>query len=82
MGTNLRQKQTAALNRMLNFNVPLADSENGVVNPSEWSDHVCCTCLPQHLLKPPHPPTKKTRRLKLSTEIDPPQHTHTNSGNY
>ena len=51
MGTNLRQKQTAALNRMLNFNVPLADSEGGVVNPSEWSDHVRRTCLPS-----PRPP--------------------------
>lgn len=40
MGTNLRQKQTAALNRMLNFNIPLLDSEGGVINPAEWSDHV------------------------------------------
>jgi len=38
MGTNLRQKQTAALNRMLNFNIPLADGEGG--GGGEWSDHV------------------------------------------
>ncbi len=54
MGTNLRQKQTAALNRMLNFNVQLADGEGGVINPSEWSDHVrqsVCMCPAWLLLR-------------------------------
>lgn len=55
MGTNLRQKQTAALNRMLNFNVPLADSEGGVVNPSEWSDHVRSAYVPACLHAAPLP---------------------------
>jgi len=39
MGTNLRQTQTAALNRMLNFNIPFSDGEAGG-GAAEWSDHV------------------------------------------
>ncbi len=53
MATNLRHKQTAALNRMLNFNIPLVDGEGGgALNPAEWSDHVCISSF---LHNPPLP---------------------------
>lgn len=80
MGTNLRQKQTAALNRMLNFNVPLADSEGGVVNPSEWSDHVSRTCLPRAastVLLPLPPKPISSQALKPKSIH---RNTYTNSG--
>lgn len=44
MGTNLRQKQTAMLVRMLNFNTPLAD-DGDRADGSGWSETVSACSL-------------------------------------
>jgi hypothetical protein len=45
MGTNLRQKQTAMLVRMLNFNTPLPDGIDGAADGSGWSETVSRSML-------------------------------------
>jgi len=51
MGTNLKQKQTAALVRMQNFNQSLSSDDGG--DDGEWADQVSQSKAPHHTCRYP-----------------------------